>query len=244
MERNCYTYFLKWVDGKMYYGCRYAKGCDPSDLWDTYFTSSKYIPEEKPIIIKVSRIFGEDVHRCRAHESRFLKKVGAVKSEKWYNLTDYESFYHVGPHTEKTKQKIRIKRKTQVLSEERNKKVSESLKGRKLSEEHKKNISESTKGRIGGRLGKKASEETKRKMSESLKGTPSSVKGLKWWTNGEKNVRDSKPPSEDFIEGFTTFKKRDNSNTFSKNTCWWTDENGNRKRSKEQPGDNWKRGMK
>jgi len=37
-----YTYKLIFKPtGQYYYGVRYAKGCQPSDLWDKYFTSSK-----------------------------------------------------------------------------------------------------------------------------------------------------------------------------------------------------------
>ena len=39
-----YTYLLTHVQtGKKYYGVRFAKGCNPSDLFITYFTSSKYV---------------------------------------------------------------------------------------------------------------------------------------------------------------------------------------------------------
>ena len=50
-------------------------------------------------------------------------------------------------HTEETRQKMSIKRKTRITTEETRKKMSESHKGKKLTEEHKKNLSESQKGR-------------------------------------------------------------------------------------------------
>ena len=241
MTRNCYTYFLKWNDGTMYYGCRYAKGCDPSDLWVTYFTSSKYIPREEPIIKKIMKVFGEDIKKCREHESKFLKKVKAAKSNKWHNKTDIDNFYHSGYHTEKTKEKIREKRKNQILTNERNEKVSKSLKGRNLSEEHKRKISISTKGRIGGRLGKKASVETKNKISQSNKGKTCPSKGTKWWNNGIKNKRTKDSPGIGYVEGFLCQKSKQPN---TKDLKWWTNDKGERKRSIECPGKNWKRGMK
>lgn len=38
-----YTYLLQWGDGTKYYGVRYSRGCHPSDLLTTYFSSSKYV---------------------------------------------------------------------------------------------------------------------------------------------------------------------------------------------------------
>lgn len=39
-----YTYLLKCrTTGLLYYGVKYAKGCDPKEFWKTYFTSSKSV---------------------------------------------------------------------------------------------------------------------------------------------------------------------------------------------------------
>ena len=39
-----FTYCITFIPtGQRYYGVRYAKGCHPSQLWTTYFTSSKII---------------------------------------------------------------------------------------------------------------------------------------------------------------------------------------------------------
>ena len=39
-----YTYRIKFIPtGEYYYGVRFSKNCDPSDLWSTYFTSSKKV---------------------------------------------------------------------------------------------------------------------------------------------------------------------------------------------------------
>jgi hypothetical protein len=56
-----------------------------------------------------------------------------------------------------------------------------------FSEEHKRKIGESNKGKLKGRKGHKHTEEFKKIASERMKGN-SHTKGMKWYTNGEKNV--------------------------------------------------------
>lgn len=241
MDRNCFTYFLKWQDGTMYYGCRYAKGCSPKDLWNTYFTSSDYLPNEEPVIKKITRTFGTDVLRCRNHEAKFLQRVNAVKSSKWHNRSDIINFFHSGSHSEETKMKIKEKRKNQILTDERNKKVSASLRGRKLTEEHRQKISQSTKGRVGGRLGKKASKETKERISQSNKGKTSAIRETYWWNNGVTNKRSKDCPGPNFVKGFKCNRtKKPNISELK----WWINDKGERTRAKEKPGPNWKKGMK
>ena len=63
MKNTPYTYVIGWSTlGKWYYGCRYAKKCDPAELWVSYHTSSKYVKEMRknfgePDIVEVRRIF-------------------------------------------------------------------------------------------------------------------------------------------------------------------------------------------
>jgi len=39
-----YTYLIGWTStNKYYYGVRFAKNCNPSELFITYFTSSKHV---------------------------------------------------------------------------------------------------------------------------------------------------------------------------------------------------------
>ena len=45
-DRTPYTYVITHLpSGKKYCGSRYAKNCNPDDLWNTYFTSSQTIKE-------------------------------------------------------------------------------------------------------------------------------------------------------------------------------------------------------
>lgn len=67
-------------------------------------------------------------------------------------------------HNLESKQKMSIKRKERVTTDETKKKISNSHKGKKLSDEHKKKLSISNNG-------KKREESTKIKISEAKKGT-------------------------------------------------------------------------
>ena len=57
-----YTYMIGWSRlDQWYYGARYAQNCHPSDLWTTYFTSSKTVASFRelygePDIIRVDRL--------------------------------------------------------------------------------------------------------------------------------------------------------------------------------------------
>lgn len=96
-----YTYLIGWSKlNRWYYGCRFAEGCDPSDLWTTYFTSSKQVGmyreyNGEPDVCQVRKVF-KDRKTCREWESRVLKKLDVLHEEKWLNKSnnksvDYES---------------------------------------------------------------------------------------------------------------------------------------------------------
>jgi len=62
-----YTYLIGWSEHKKYYyGVRYAKGCHPSDLFNPYQTSSKFVKAfiqsfGLPDIIEVRKIFTDEI---------------------------------------------------------------------------------------------------------------------------------------------------------------------------------------
>lgn len=80
-SKNCYVYFIAWSKLNLwYYGRRTAKNCDPSDLFISYFTSSKYVAQTRklygePDIIQVRRQFGNDQNACINWEDRVLRKM-------------------------------------------------------------------------------------------------------------------------------------------------------------------------
>lgn len=94
IESIPYTYLLTFKKtGQYYYGCRYANGCHPDDLFKTYFTSSK-------IVKKLIKIYGvesfdyqirktfDNKKSCIYWEQKFLRKVRVLKNDKFLNV-DY-----------------------------------------------------------------------------------------------------------------------------------------------------------
>ena len=85
-----YTYLIGWSDlDQWYYGVRFAKNCDPSDLWTKYFTSSKYVAllrEEhgEPDIVQVRKTFINS-DQARAWELKVLQRMNVVTESKWLN---------------------------------------------------------------------------------------------------------------------------------------------------------------
>jgi hypothetical protein len=73
---------------KYYIGCRYAKGCCPSDLGVTYFTSSrevsKLFKDEPSRFLKVIIATGSADYIIEM-EKRFIDMLGAVLSDNFYN---------------------------------------------------------------------------------------------------------------------------------------------------------------
>jgi hypothetical protein len=159
-DRTPYTYLIGWSKLNLwYYGRRTAKGCNPTDFFVSYFTSSSKVSDIRikygnPDVIKIHKTFS-DIKSCCLYEEKFLTRVNAAKSEVWLNQTNgNKNFDTTG----------------KKLSESHKQKLS--WKGKKHSEETKLKMS---KVAIGHKrcLGKKHSEETKLKMSKASKGNKS-----------------------------------------------------------------------
>ena len=92
-----YTYLIGWPDlDKWYYGVRYAKNCNPNDLWVTYKTSSKIVHNfvinyGEPSVIQVRKTHSS-VKTAQSWENRVLKKLKVANSSKWLNGHDSTSF--------------------------------------------------------------------------------------------------------------------------------------------------------
>ena len=176
-----YTYYLYHIPtGKKYYGVRLAPKAEPEqDLWIEYFGSSKKVDEliekygKKSFIVEVRKIF-DTKKEAFIWEQKVIRKINAVKNPNWLNQSLANGpFYHQGPHTEKSKQKMRKPKKTigwwfgKKHSEETRKKMRNSAKIRKSPQ-----CSDLTKEKIRkGNLGKIVSLETRHKMSVSKIGT-------------------------------------------------------------------------
>lgn len=124
MKTIPFTYYLYHKPtGKKYYGVRYRKGCHPSQLWTTYFSSSKFVKQlidqygkesfqfqirKTFILVSKARLWEEIViRRLRAHEKEeWLNQV--IPNQKWINRK----------HSLETKQKISKKMKGRIVSKE------------------------------------------------------------------------------------------------------------------------------
>ena len=97
-----YTYLLGWPQhNTWYYGVRYANGCDPSDLWNPYTTSSRHVKEfvakyGDPSVKLIRKIFN-DKKSARLWENRVLKRMKVVNDDKWLNKTDNVAIDHEDP---------------------------------------------------------------------------------------------------------------------------------------------------
>jgi hypothetical protein len=103
-----YTYLVGWSSiNKWYYGVRFAKNCQPADLWTTYFTSSKYVAllretHGEPDIIQIRKTF-TDAKSARAWEHTVLRRTRAVNNSSWINRHDgHHSFFNEIPHNKIT----------------------------------------------------------------------------------------------------------------------------------------------
>jgi len=162
------------IDGKRYYGIRFSKDSNPSQLWTTYFTSSKEVRDRikkygvDSFKAEVRKVF-ETPQQALNWESRFLTRINAAAREDWINRSNgYLSMGSIC--TGKVKppgywEKWRMVRKGHTVTEETKKKIGDANRGRKQTAEANE------KRRIAS-TGYRHSEETLKKMSEKQKARP------------------------------------------------------------------------
>lgn len=116
METIPYTYLIGWSKhNKWYYGVRYRRGCNPSDLWNPYKTSSRYVHEfvkmyGDPDIIQVRKTFNES-KSAHLYEQRVLNRLNVLSSDKWLNQGVGGTHTNPGnknPRTQKQKEAARL----------------------------------------------------------------------------------------------------------------------------------------
>lgn len=140
MNVLAYTYLIGWSNfDKYYYGVRFAKGCNPSELMNTYFTSSKYVKrfiKENgiPDIIQIRRTF-DNVNNARKWETKVLVKLDVMNDDRFLNRTNNISIDPESARIGGSKKK----------SDSFKYKLSKANKGKKLTEEQKSKISKSRK---------------------------------------------------------------------------------------------------
>ena len=92
-----YTYLIGWSDHNLwYYGVRYAKDCNPSDLWTTYFTSSKDVilyrnQLGEPDIREIRKVFN-NTKSSKLWEDKVLARLNVKNNPKWINRSNNYSF--------------------------------------------------------------------------------------------------------------------------------------------------------
>lgn len=176
-----FTYVLDCPNGKRYYGVRYAIGCNPEDLWNTYFTSSKTV---KALInqygidgfkCEIRKVF-DSVDNARIWEHKVLRRLRVTTNDNWINKTDNISFPDQTGVFHKKRKKCTV---------ETGRKISAALKGKKHSEEHNRNNAEAQRGKKhtaehnakikAGCQSFTRSPEHRKKIGDALRGKPKSV---------------------------------------------------------------------
>ena len=158
-----YTYLIGWSStNTYYYGARYAKDAHPSDLWQSYFTSSKYVKDYRekhgdPDIIEVRKTFTTP-QDALLWEERVLKKIHM--SDYWDNWLNknISGWIFCSEHSEATRKRISEARKGVKKSEKSRKKMSEAHVKNYDNPEYRKKMHDIKK-----------SEEYRQKMSASIK---------------------------------------------------------------------------
>lgn len=134
-----YTYLIGWSEHKtFYYGCRFSKKCHPDDLWNGYYTSSRYVQEFRkmhgePDIIQIRKI-SDCIDIIRKWETKVLKRMKVIHSDKWLNRTDNISISlssSVYKHTEEIKNNKSKARFGKKHSDETKEKIRKGNFGRK-----------------------------------------------------------------------------------------------------------------
>lgn len=88
-DRSPYLYVIGWTThDKWYLGCRYGKGCKPSDLWTTYFTSSQAVTSfraehGKPDHVEV--LFTGDMTAIYRAEQQAIVDYRLTQDLRWLN---------------------------------------------------------------------------------------------------------------------------------------------------------------
>ena len=91
-----YTYLIGWKHlNKWYYGVRFSKKAHPSELWVTYFTSSKHVKNFRkehgePDVILIRKIF-DCQEKARLWEHKVLKRCNVIHDDKWLNKSNNRS---------------------------------------------------------------------------------------------------------------------------------------------------------
>ena len=157
MEYLPYTYLIGWSRlHTFYYGCEYSKNAKrvahPSNLWSSYFTSSKQVKafrEEhgEPDIIQIRKTF-IDAKSTRLWESKVLDRLKVTKKTYFLNKRGGSWKWAIYEMTDEVKNKISVSHIGKKMSRDSIEKRLDTLKvkGYAVSDSTRDKISESGKG--------------------------------------------------------------------------------------------------
>jgi hypothetical protein len=174
-----FTYLLIHIPtGKRYYGVRFRKGCRPSDLWSSYFSSSKIVKQlieqdgVDSFSFNIRKIFTNQDHAL-SWEQRVLKRLNVTYNDQWLNQhISSEKFRSPKQHSSETKEKIRKKLKARKLTDEHKQKLREAalIREQKRRDSGWKMPPENVERRAAAKRGVPRSPEMIEKMRASKKG--------------------------------------------------------------------------
>lgn len=167
-----YTYLIQCIPTRQfYYGVRYSNNCDPSDLWNTYFTSSIYVKQlikqygKDSFIYEVRKIFKSKT-KARLWEQKVLSRIRAADRPDFINkhISIIDPTNRVWINNSKISKFIDIILLQEFLS-------NKWVKGRLFSKKHKEKISQAKIGNkttVGMAFYK--TKEHREKLSKAQKG--------------------------------------------------------------------------
>jgi len=200
MKHTPYTYFIGWTHLNLfYYGSRYAKGCDPSDFWEKYFTSSKRVAairgqHGEPDIIQIRQVF-EDVQSAMLWEKAVLRRMKVKGRKDFLNETMANMPTMLGKlHSDETKEKMSSWQKGVPKPAEATEKMRKSLTGKPRSAEAKAACSR-------GHMGIEFTDEHRANIAKTRT-------GRKFWHKDGVCVCKHEWPGEGWIPGKLSKSKR------------------------------------
>lgn len=194
-----YTYLIGWPHhNTFYYGVRYRPGCTPSDLWVTYFTSSKEVKafrklHGEPTLIQIRRMFSSSA-AARAWEHKVLRRMNVRDRSDFLNITTSRAPSMLGKrHKEETLKKMSAWQKGKKKPAEAVEKMRASLTGRKMSDAAR---AAQSRGKMG------------LKFSDAHRANIAATKiGRKWWNKNGVSVCQHEHPGDGWVPGKISKKR-------------------------------------
>ena len=194
-----YTYYLHHIPtNQHYYGVRTARNCNPSELWITYFSTSKLVWSlreqygDASFKYEVRRLF-KTVKEALEWETRFLTRIDAANRVDWLNQHNGGNKFSTAgkvPWNKGVTHSVEARRK---ISLARKKYVGElhPMYGKLHTNESKRLMSEHRSGKCVGEnnpfYGKHHSDELKHMISEQNAGENNWMFGKEGRFKGKKH---------------------------------------------------------